>query len=141
MGRLAALVGAALPADGAAGARADGVNGEGGDAAAERAALRAVELWGFPTSAPARDPRNRNFMYQRFQRGVLHHDRATGTTRGLLLADNLKALLTGERLPSDLAEQARGTPIYGQYCPTLPRWVCRPAGLPASDLALAFEPQ
>ena len=27
-----------------------------------------LELWGAPTSEPARDPKNNNFVYQRFQR-------------------------------------------------------------------------
>ena len=34
-----------------------------------------------------------NFIYQRFQRGIMHYDKACGCTQGLLLADYLKALL------------------------------------------------
>src|SRR5205823_4626729 len=33
-----------------------------------------LELWGIPTSRPAYDPNNRNFVYQRFQRGIMHFD-------------------------------------------------------------------
>jgi polysaccharide biosynthesis protein PslG len=74
-------------------------------------ALLALEIWGAPTSRPAVDPRNHNFIYQRFQRGIMHYDKACGCTQGLLLADHLKALLTGENLPADLAEQAANSPL------------------------------
>jgi polysaccharide biosynthesis protein PslG len=70
-----------------------------------------LEIWGAPTSQPAYDPSNHNFIYQRFQRGIMHYDRICGCTQGLLLADYLKALLTGENLPSDLAAQAATSPL------------------------------
>ncbi len=70
-----------------------------------------LQLWGMPTSKPARDPNNNEFIYQRFQRGVMHYDRGCKCTQGLLLADYLKALLTGQRLPDDLAAQAAGSPL------------------------------
>src|SRR5438046_3830711 len=41
-----------------------------------------------------------------FRSGIMHYDRNCGCTQGLLLADYLKALLTGENLPPDLAAQA-----------------------------------
>jgi hypothetical protein len=66
-----------------------------------------LEMWGVPTSRPAPDPGNPNFVYQRFQRGVMHFDAATGTTQGVLLGDYFKAVLTGRNLPADLAEQVR----------------------------------
>ena len=65
-----------------------------------------LEMWGAPTSKPARDPSNSNFIYQRFQRGIMHYDKSCGCTQSLLLADYLKALLTGDNLPGDLAAQA-----------------------------------
>jgi len=68
--------------------------------------LLALEVWGAPTSQPAYDPANRNFIYQRVQRGIMHYDKTCGCTQGLLLADYLKALMTGESLPADLASQA-----------------------------------
>jgi polysaccharide biosynthesis protein PslG len=75
--------------------------------------LLALEVWGAPTSKPAYDPANRNFIYQRFQRGIMHYDKTCGCTQGLLLADYLKALLTGEGLPPDLATQAaRSSLLY-----------------------------
>jgi polysaccharide biosynthesis protein PslG len=74
--------------------------------------LLALEIWGAPTSPPAYDPTNRNFIYQRFQRGIMHYDAGCGCTRGLLLADYLKSLITGENLPSDLADQAGASPLF-----------------------------
>ncbi|HLZ27586.1 MAG TPA: hypothetical protein VKV73_09725 [Chloroflexota bacterium] len=70
-----------------------------------------LEIWGAPTSAPAYDPTNRNFIYQRFQRGIMHYDKSCGCTQGLLLADHLKELLTGDNLPGDLALQAAASPL------------------------------
>jgi hypothetical protein len=70
-----------------------------------------LELWGAPTSAPAHDPSNAGFIYQRFQRGIMHYDKACGCTRGLLLADYLKALITGQNVPGDLAAQAGSSPL------------------------------
>lgn len=70
-----------------------------------------LQLWGLPTSKPAIDPNNHEFIYQRFQRGVMHYDRGCKCTQGLLLADYLKAVLTGDRLPADLAAQAAGSQL------------------------------
>jgi polysaccharide biosynthesis protein PslG len=70
-----------------------------------------LEIWGAPTSKPAYDPTNHNFIYQRFQRGIMHYDKACGCTQGLLLADYLKALITGQNLPADLAAQAASSPL------------------------------
>jgi hypothetical protein len=74
-------------------------------------ALLDLEIWGAPTSKPAYDPANRNFIYQRFQRGILHYDKGCGCTQGLLLADYLKGLLTGD-VPGDLATQAATSPLF-----------------------------
>ena len=98
-----------------------------------------LELWGVPTSAPTFDPGNHNFVYQRFQRGIMHYDKTSGTTQGLLLADYLKAIMIGANLPSDLESQARNSPLYKQYDPTKPGWIARPSDLPNSDLTSAFE--
>jgi N-acetylmuramoyl-L-alanine amidase len=72
-----------------------------------------LEIWGLPTSRPMREPTNPNFIYQRFQRGIMHYDKGCGCTQGLLLADYFKALLTRKNLPGDLAEQAKGNPLLG----------------------------
>ena len=53
-----------------------------------------LEIWGAPISNPAYDPSNRNFIYQRFQRGIMHYTTGQGT-RGILLADYLKAIMLG----------------------------------------------
>ncbi|MBI2863797.1 MAG: N-acetylmuramoyl-L-alanine amidase [Chloroflexi bacterium] len=100
-----------------------------------------LELWGVPTSAPAVDPNNLNFVYQRFQRGVMHYDKTTGTTQGLLLADYFKAIIIGNGLPPDLNAQAKSSPLYKQYDSSKSGWIARPNDLPNSDLTGAFEPE
>ena len=72
-----------------------------------------LEIWGLPTSRPTPDPTNKNFIYQRFQRGIMHFDKGCGCTQGLLLADYFKALLTRQNLPADLAEQAKANKLLG----------------------------
>jgi hypothetical protein len=54
--------------------------------------LLALEVWGFPTSQPQRDPNNGNFIYQRFQRGIMHYDATTDVTRAILLGDAFKEI-------------------------------------------------
>jgi hypothetical protein len=98
-----------------------------------------LEIWGAPISAPMADPTNPNFMYQRFQRGIMHNDGSTGVTRGILLADYMKSVLTGQNLPDDLRQQASGSRFYAQYTPGAPLWLSRPADLPGTDLSWAFE--
>ena len=112
------------------------------------APLVALEIWGFPTSRPARDPNNNNFIYQRFQRAILHsfpdpNNPANRITRGILLADNLKFVMTNDPvlLPADLRAQVLNSRFFNQYCPNNPAWLCRPAQLPDTDLTKAFEKQ
>jgi polysaccharide biosynthesis protein PslG len=100
-----------------------------------------LQIWGAPTSVPAFEPTNRNFIYQRFQRSIMHFDSGCGCTQGLLLADYLKSIITGQNLPTDLEQQARGSKYYRQYAPGAPLWIARPGALPFSDLTNAFEPQ
>lgn len=101
--------------------------------------LGALEVWGFATSRPQRDPNNRSFVYQRFQRGILHYDAATDRTGGILLADAFKSVLTWRDTPPDLADQMQSSRFARQYCPGQSRSLCRPADLPDSDLSGAFE--
>lgn len=103
--------------------------------------LLALEIWGLPTSQPAVDPANTNFIYLRFQRGVMQYDATTGLTQGVLLADYFKAILVGDRLPADLERDARTSPLYKQYSKSGPRWMSRPELLPGTDLTGAFEPE
>ncbi len=100
-----------------------------------------LEMWGVPTSRPMRDPNNFNFVYLRFQRGIMHYDATNGVTQGLLLADYLKGIITGQNLPSDLDSQANGSQFYKQYNPNKTYWVDRPDQLPGTNLAYAFERQ
>jgi len=97
-----------------------------------------LEIWGLPTSRPAHDPSNPDFIYQRFQRGIMHYDKSCSCTQGLLLADYVKALLTGQNLPADLADQARASKLANQFRPNAPQWLARPGDLPGSDLTNAF---
>lgn len=102
--------------------------------------LAALEIWGLPLSRPMPDPANASFVYQRFQRGVMHFDAATGTTGGLLLGDHLKSLITGHGLSTTLADAASDNPLLRQYAPGLPLEVRRPAAIPGTDLTHAFRP-
>ncbi len=100
-----------------------------------------LEMWGVPTSLPAYDPNNHNFVYLRFQRGIMHYDATNQVTQGLLLADYLKSIMTGKDLPPDLDAQAKDSQFYHQYNPSKPNWVDRPDVLPATNLTFAFERQ
>ena len=68
-----------------------------------------LELWGLPTSLPTLDPLNPDFVYQRFQRGIMHFSRTTGLTQGLLLGDWFKRVMIGVDLSPDL--ERRGAPV------------------------------
>jgi N-acetylmuramoyl-L-alanine amidase len=109
---------------------------EGGDALVPYFNL---EVWGLPTSTPMHDPTNPNFIYQRFQRGIMHYDKGCGCTQGLLLADYVKALMTQRNLPPDLAEQAKSSKLVGQFKPGQPQSIARPGDLPGSDLSNSFR--
>src|ERR1051325_2224375 len=100
-----------------------------------------LQIWGAPTSKPAADPNNNNFIYQRFQRGIMHFDKNCNCTQGLLLADYLKSILTGQNLPPDLDAQAKTSKYYRQYASGQPLSIARPAELVGSDLTNAFVPQ
>lgn len=102
--------------------------------------LAALEIWGLPLSRPQPDPANTNFLYQRFQRGVMHYAAATGATGGLLLGDHLKSLITGDRLSASLAAAAAQNPLLRQYAPDLPLGLRRSAEVPGTDLTDAFMP-
>jgi hypothetical protein len=98
-----------------------------------------LEIWGLPTSRPAYDPNNHNFVYQRFQRGIMHYDAATGVTQGLLLGDYFKSIITGQNLPHDLDQEARLSFFYRQYDRSRPGYLARPADLRGTNLVGAFE--
>lgn len=98
-----------------------------------------LEVWGAPTSPPTVDPTNSNFIYQRFQRGVMHFDAACSCTQGILFGDYLKEILLGKGMPPDLAGEAEHSPLLQQYDPDSPTWRMRPDALPSTDLTFAFE--
>ncbi len=99
--------------------------------------LGGLTIWGAPISAPKADPSNANFIYQRFQRGIMHFVVGQGT-QSILLADYLKAILMNQNVPTDLAAQAHETRFFNQYCPGSPMSLCRAGELPGTDLTFAF---
>jgi hypothetical protein len=97
-----------------------------------------LEMWGIPTSAPQYDPTNHNFVYLRFQRGIMHFDAGCNCTQGILLADYLKSILTGQNLPPDVDSESRTGPFYKQYDPSMPQSVHNPSLLPNTGMTNAF---
>jgi hypothetical protein len=100
-----------------------------------------LEMWGVPTSGVLVDPNNHNFVYLRFQRGIMHFDAGCNCTQGILLVDYLKSILTGQNLPADVDQEAQGSIFYKQYDPSQASWVHNPSLLPATDLTNAFNPE
>ncbi|MBV9323362.1 MAG: hypothetical protein JO352_06200 [Chloroflexi bacterium] len=98
-----------------------------------------LQMWGLPTSLPSSDPVNSDFVYQRFQRGIMHYSRATGLTQGLLLGDWLKRVMIGVDLSPDLNPEVRQSRFFAQYAPSLPLALDRPGALPDTSLAQAFR--
>jgi hypothetical protein len=99
-----------------------------------------LEVLGVPISHPQPDPTNSNFIYQRFQRSILHYRQGIGT-EPLLLADYQKQIMLGPspNLPMDLQQQSSGSRFYAQYCRGARLWLCRPDALGGTDLTWAFE--
>ena len=107
--------------------------------------LVALEVWGFPTSMPARDPSNDDFVFQRFQRGVMHYDASDGSTNGILLGDVFKHLMMGMVTPESLGPDVEDTPFYDLYDPEMPQGLTRevttispPITRANTDLSTAF---
>jgi hypothetical protein len=99
-----------------------------------------LEIWGLPTSAPAPDPGNGGFIYQRYQRGIMHFDASCACTQGILVGEYLKAVISGKNLPPDLAADMQGSRYLNQYNSSIAKWLARPGELPNTDLTGAFEP-
>jgi hypothetical protein len=95
-------------------------------------------VWQLPTSTATADPHNPNFVYQRFQTGILFYDATAGTTQALPLGSYLANLLTGQNLPADLAAEAPGSPLLGQYDASQPNSLAHPNLLTQTDLTNAF---
>jgi hypothetical protein len=98
-----------------------------------------LDVWGLPTSLPTTDPLNADFIYQRFQRGIMHFSRASNRTQGLLLGDWLKRIMIGVDLSPDLDAAVRQSRFFAQYAPSRPLALDRPTDLPDSSLAQAFR--
>jgi len=92
-------------------------------------------------SAQTAFPNNNNFIYLRFQRGIMHYEAGCKCTRGILLADYLKAILTGQNLPTDVAQESKDSAFYKQYDPSQPKSIRNPSQLRESDLTHAFTQQ
>ena len=101
----------------------------------------ALTIWGAPISQPAPDPSNSNFIYQRFQRGIMHYIQGTGT-ESILVADYLKSLILDQNVPLDLRAQAvaMNSPFLKSYCPGQPLWLCQPNQVSGTDYTFAFVP-
>jgi hypothetical protein len=96
-----------------------------------------LTIWGAPSSQPAPDPSNSNFVYQRFQRGIAQYIAGSGTV-SVLLTDYLKAIIVKQNVPPDLAADSAGSRFSNQYCPGQAGWLCRRSALQGTDLTNAF---
>jgi hypothetical protein len=97
-----------------------------------------LEMWGVPLSPPTSDPHNSNFVYQRFQRGIMMYDNSCKCTQGVLLGDYFKSIITGNNLPADLATQAAASPFFKQYNNANPNGLNNPDALPNTNMKDAF---
>jgi len=105
----------------------------------------AADLWGLPTASPVLDPHSPDFVYLRFQRGVMVHSRKAGETQWLLLGELLKQVLLGRQLPPEIFNQITSSPVYSrfyaQFDPQARDGVARPSELPNTSLVGAFQTQ
>jgi hypothetical protein len=99
-----------------------------------------LEIWGLPTSNPKADPANGGFIYQRYQRGIMHFDASCNCTQGILVGEYFKSVIAGKNLPPDLADDMRTSRYFGQYNSGNVNWINRPGDLPNTNLTGAFEP-
>jgi hypothetical protein len=74
-----------------------------------------LAVLGLPTAGAAVDPNNPNFVYQRFQNGILMADASSGSVGLLPLGEYLKEVATGQSVPSDLEQEAAKSSLYGHY--------------------------
>src|SRR5262249_23099954 len=131
----------------------------GGNGDAALLPLLNLEIWGAPTSAPQADPANPNFVYQRYQRAIMHYRAECNCTERILLADWFKFVIPGQAgtssavdppgeplavsfaaLPSDLASDMVNSPFYLQWDPNGVSGLARPDELPGTDLSGSFVP-
>jgi hypothetical protein len=100
-------------------------------------------LWGLPTARPAPDRHTPDFVYLRFQRGVMVYSRAASDTQWLLLGEMFKQVLLGGPLSPEVLSQINASPtyarFYAQYDPLRADGLARPDELPATSLAGGFR--
>ena len=117
-----------------------------------------LEIWGLPTSPPgyqvigtelvvgadgvlrAVDSVDSGVVLLRFQRGVMRHSTAEGSTAAVALGRYLRAVLIGQADNAELVAIASSSPLWAQYNAEAVDWVDRPDQLPDTNLVLAFEP-
>jgi hypothetical protein len=104
-------------------------------------AMQNVDLWGAPTSPLTADPIHPSLSHQRFQRQIMTYDPTCDCVVSPVLARYLKDIIMGNPLPTDLADEARSSPLYHQYAPGKPNAVRDPVLLSGTDLTTAFVPQ
>jgi hypothetical protein len=101
------------------------------------------DVFGLPTGRPIVDPHNQDFVYLRFQRGVMVYSHAANRTQWLLLGELFKQILQGKPLPQELLAQIKSSPtysrFYAQYDPNARDSIARPSELPRTTLGGAFE--
>jgi hypothetical protein len=81
----------------------------------------------------------------RWQRGIMLYHASIGLTQGILLADSLKAIITGPgalgALPTDVSQEAQGSPLFHQNEPSRPNWVPYQSLLSNANFTNAFAPE
>lgn len=101
------------------------------------------DLYGLPTGKPVADPRSPDYVYLRYQRGVMVYSRTANDTQWLLLGELFKQILLGNQLPPEVLDQISASPLYArfyaQYDSLARDGVARPDELPGTSLAGAFE--
>ena len=73
--------------------------------------------------------------------GIMMHDSTCSCTRGILLGDYFKAVVTGQKLPADKDREAHGSPFCRKYDPGQLTWVRDPNRLAGTDMTNAFNPE
>lgn len=101
--------------------------------------LAALQVFGWPTSSPRRDPANPDLVYQRFERAIFQFDGTRGSTQPLLLGDYLKSIITGDGLPTELEDDARQSSLLHQYHPGAVDGFQRPWEMAGSNFRDAFR--
>jgi hypothetical protein len=90
-----------------------------------------------PEPLPIHD---RGVILQRFQRGVMRYEGASGRTASVPLGIYLRAVIRAEALPDLAIAASQSSPLWAQYNEEAVNWIDRPEELPDTNLVLVFEP-